>query len=160
MAAQRPRRRRGQVSITKLGALAVVALIAAAALIEVFDGNTPAPTIAYGVPVRAKLDVIDGDTLRTAGGERIRLIGIDAPELHPRARCPHEAELALAAKDRLTELIDGAAEIATTPRPDEPDRDRYDRLLRDVSVDGVDVGEILVSEGLAKVWRGRKSVWC
>ncbi|MBU2135317.1 MAG: thermonuclease family protein [Alphaproteobacteria bacterium] len=148
------------MSIAKLGSFVVVGLIAAAALLEVFHVNGSAPTAVDGVPARASFQVVDGDTLRTAEGERIRLIGIDAPELPPRARCAGEAELALAAKDRLTDLVEGATHIATTPRPDEPDRDRYDRLLRDVSVDGVDVGEILVSEGLAKVWRGRKGVWC
>jgi micrococcal nuclease len=148
------------MSIAKLGSFAVVGLIAAAALLEVFHVNGSAPTVVDGVPARADFQVIDGDTLRTPEGERIRLIGIDAPELPPRAKCAREAELALAAKDRLTGLIGSAAHIKTSPRSGEPDRDRFDRLLRDVSVDGVDAGEILLAEGLAKVWRGRKSVWC
>ncbi len=27
--------------------------------------------------------VYDGDTIRLAGGERVRLLGVDAPEVHP-----------------------------------------------------------------------------
>lgn len=148
------------MSLGKLSAFTVIGLIVAAAILEVSEVGGPGPAVIDGVPARAGFHVIDGDTLRTAEGERIRLIGIDAPELPPRAKCAGEAELALAAKDRLTELIDGAAHIATTPRTGEPDRDRFDRLLRDVSIDGADVGDTLVSEGLAKVWQGRKSVWC
>jgi micrococcal nuclease len=152
------RRLVARMTFAKLGSLSVVVLIAAAAVVEVFGQSPLAPAGPHGA--RPKPQVIDGDTLRTAEGERIRLIGVDAPELSPRARCPHEAELALAAKFRLTELIDRSTQIVITPRGDGPDRDRFDRLLRDVSVDGTDVGDILVAEGLAKVWKGRKSVWC
>lgn len=148
------------MNLTRLGALSIVILIAAAVMVEVFGASGAAPPGLGSPASRPDLFVIDGDTLRSAEGERIRLIGIDAPELPPRSRCEHEAGLALAAKVRLTELIDGATQIVTTARPGERDRDQYDRLLRDVRVDGVDVGDILVKEGLAKVWMGRKSVWC
>jgi hypothetical protein len=80
---------------------------------------------------------VDGDTIRV-GGERIRLRGIDTPELN-------EPE-GLAAKQRLEELLrSGPMEI--TPHG----RDVYDRLLADVFINGQNVAEILKSEGFTKM---------
>ena len=79
---------------------------------------------------------VDGDTIRV-GGERIRLRGIDTPELD-------EPE-GLAAKHRLEELLrSGAMDIV--PRG----RDVYDRLIADVFINGQSVAEILKSEGFTK----------
>jgi endonuclease YncB( thermonuclease family) len=86
----------------------------------------------------------DGDTLAArANGEsiRIRIAGIDAPELHQaygqRARA-FASELAL---DR---------SISVRVR----DRDRYDRLVADVTLpDGRDLGEELLRAGLAWWYR-------
>lgn len=39
-------------------------------------------------------------------------------------------------------------------------KDRYGRTLGRVLVDGVDVGELLISEGLARRWDGRRHPWC
>ncbi len=79
---------------------------------------------------------IDGDTIRV-GGERIRLRGIDTPELG-------EPE-GLAAKQRLEELLrSGPMEIILHGR------DVYDRLIADVFINGQNVAEILKREGFAK----------
>jgi endonuclease YncB( thermonuclease family) len=40
------------------------------------------------------------------------------------------------------------------------DRDVYGRLLRDVQVDGADVGEAMVSAGVAREWVGHREPWC
>ena len=97
---------------------------------------------------------IDGDTLR-CGSERVRLLGIDAPEL--RARCPHERRLAIQARDRLEELLAGGYRLVRSGR----DVDRYGRRLR-VVVDlrGRSIGDVLVAEGLARTWSGRREPWC
>ncbi len=50
--------------------------------------------------------IIDADTIKI-GGERIRLVDIDAPESF-RSRCEAELVLALAAKERLRELLTAA----------------------------------------------------
>lgn len=89
------------------------------------------------------LDVIDGDTLevQAPGGpvERVRLVGINAPE---RGEC-----FDLEATDALAELVgDGPVVLEA----DESDRDRYDRLLRYVEVDGSLVNEQLVRGGFAR----------
>lgn len=87
--------------------------------------------------------VIDGDTVdvRAADGtaERVRVIGIDAPE---RDECGY-AEAA----DAMADLVEGrAVELVPGARDD---RDRYDRLLRYLDVDGTDAGLRLIERGLA-----------
>lgn len=80
---------------------------------------------------------VDGDTIRV-GGERIRLRGIDTPELD-------EPE-GLAAKQRLEALLrSGPMEIIPHGR------DVYDRLIADVFVNGQNVAELLESEGFMKL---------
>lgn len=79
---------------------------------------------------------VDGDTIRV-GGERIRLRGIDTPELD-------EPE-GLAAKQRMEEMLrSGPMEIILHGR------DVYDRLIADVFINGQNVAEILKSEGFTK----------
>ena len=38
--------------------------------------------------------------------------------------------------------------------------DRYGRTLAAIRVEGHDVGDILVGEGLARTWAGRREPWC
>jgi len=40
------------------------------------------------------------------------------------------------------------------------DRDVYGRLLRNVSVNGRDVGEALIADGLARAYAGGRRSWC
>lgn len=82
--------------------------------------------------------IIDGDTVVVAGGDHVRLLGIDADE--PAGAC-HEA-----AKTRLTELVYGK-ELEL--RPDQSDKDQYGRLLRYLFLDGQNINFLLVGEGLA-----------
>jgi endonuclease YncB( thermonuclease family) len=88
------------------------------------------------------VDVIDGDTLTIEVGgvaERVRLVGINAPE---DGECfSEEATAALA------ELVDGRTVRLAV---DETDRDRYGRLLRYVSVGDQLVNEALVRAGVAR----------
>lgn len=99
--------------------------------------------------------VIDGDTFYLRG-RSIRLADIDAPETSP-ARCAREAELGAAATRRLRDLLNaGPFELAAGRR----DEDRYGRKLRTVTRDGRSIGDILVAEGLARKWTGRRLPWC
>ena len=79
---------------------------------------------------------VDGDTIRV-GGERIRLRGIDTPEMS-------EIE-GPAAKRRLEELLRNGT-IRIVPHG----RDVYDRLLADVFVNDQNVAETLIQEGYEK----------
>ncbi len=99
--------------------------------------------------------VVDGDTFWLEG-EKVRLADINAPETAG-ARCPSEAERGAAAKQRLLALLNaGPFRLERADR----DRDRYGRLLRVVLRDGRSIGAMLVAEGLAEPWRGRRSHWC
>lgn len=94
--------------------------------------------------------VIDGDTfVAVVDGreERVRLIGIDAPELD--ARTNEARSFALKAASRLTELLQGEAFCLER---DVSERDRFGRLLRYVwRDDGTLVNEAMVAAGLAVV---------
>ena len=68
--------------------------------------------------------VIDGDTIETGDGERIRLVQIDAPEIDE-GEC--YAEEAAAALD---ELLAPGADIRLEADPRLDDVDRFGRLLR------------------------------
>ncbi len=99
--------------------------------------------------------VVDGDTFRV-GGEKVRIAGIDAPETSP-SRCPREAELGRAATEELHRLLNGGA---ITLVPIDRDRDRYGRLLREVTVNGADVGETMIAAGVARPYAGGRRSWC
>jgi endonuclease YncB( thermonuclease family) len=98
--------------------------------------------------------VIDGDTL-DLGGERVRLVNIDAPEMPPKAKCSAEADGALAATARLRTLVGGGA--LTLERTGV---DRYGRTLAHVYVAEADVGQSLIDAGLVRPWEGRRRSWC
>jgi endonuclease YncB( thermonuclease family) len=99
--------------------------------------------------------VVDGDTIYLAG-EKIRIAGIDAPETHD-SGCASELALGQRSAARLRELVSSGALTLTSIDRDE---DRYGRKLRNVAVDGRDVGAVLVSEGLAREYGGGRRSWC
>ena len=117
-----------------------------------------APDRRFGICVgQVRINcLVDGDTIWMAG-EKIRLLDIDTPELHP-SRCAEEERLGLAAKDRLRGLLNSGR--VTLAHGDAPDRDRYGRLLRTVSVSGAPVGDILIAEGLARPYGNGRRSWC
>ena len=53
-------------------------------------------------------------------------------------------------------LNDGAVALSSIDR----DEDVYGRKLREVAVDGSDVGDKLISEGLARAYGGGRRNWC
>lgn len=104
----------------------------------------------------AEIRVWDGDSLRlgmTQEAEAIRIFNIDAPEIE--GECAYESDLAQRSKHRLAELLQGQrVEILRQGT------DRYGRTLAAITVNGVDAGDLLVSEGLARTWSGRREPWC
>jgi len=100
--------------------------------------------------------VVDGDTV-WMDGIKIRVADIDAPETHP-PRCEQEADLGNRATLRLQELLNaGPFETASISNRDE---DKYGRKLRVLVRSGQSLGNILVSEGLARTWDGARHPWC
>ena len=80
--------------------------------------------------------------------------GFDTPELH--GRCEEEKALAKEAAERLRALADaGGLRLCTDGR-----RGRYGRLLGTLSAGGVNVGEVLLREGLARHWPEKEIGWC
>ena len=99
--------------------------------------------------------VVDGDTF-WINGEKVRIAGIDAPETHP-SRCAEEARLGRAATQKLHELLNSGAVTMTNI---DRDRDRYGRLLRNVEVNGQDIGEAMVGAGVAREYGSGRRSWC
>ena len=98
--------------------------------------------------------VIDGDTF-DLNGTRIRVAGIDAPETHP-PRCVEEAQLGLAATQKLAELLRGRPLWISGLRTD-----RYGRSVGTVRVAGQDVADAMISAGLARNYDGKtRQSWC
>lgn len=87
----------------------------------------------------------DGDSL-TLAGERVRLLGIDAPELDQ--TCSRDDgrpwTCGAAARSRLAALV---AAGTTTCVPD--GSDRYRRILATCTTAGKNLGAVMVAEGLA-----------
>ncbi len=108
--------------------------------------------------------VHDGDTLTVniAGcpdvlckNMPVRISGIDAPEL--RGKCPQEIAGAIAAKNYLTGRVMNAQDIALQ----DPIRDKYFRISAHVFADGVNVGDEMVKQGLARTYSGgKRASWC
>lgn len=101
--------------------------------------------------IQAKVvDVVDGDTIKAVyrGKETtIRILLIDTPETHhPRLGAqPYGQE----ASSYAHELLDGKT-VHLEPAVNE-ERDKYDRLLAYVFVDGKSFEELMLAQGLARV---------
>ena len=107
-------------------------------------------------PGRGNACVIDGDTFKL-GERKIRITGIDAPELaHP--LCPEEAALGRKSGDRLRALLnEGTFEMV----PHRLQRlDQHGRELMVIQRGDVSIGDRLVEEGLAHRYLGSKESWC
>ena len=100
--------------------------------------------------------VHDGDSIR-CGAERVRIANIDAPELRGSPKCgPRRGytawcdyALGQRAADALRSLIARGHRVTLV----RTGTDTYGRTLATVQVDGVDAGEWLISQGLARRWR-------
>lgn len=104
---------------------------------------------------RAANCVVDGDTFYL-NGQKVRIVGIDAPETHP-PHCDYEARLGDAATRKLISLLNSGS---VTTAPIERERDVYGRLLRNVDVNGVNVGEAMISAGVARPYGNGRRPWC
>lgn len=114
--------------IALAGALIVVALV--------FEHVIP--------PLTGAVRVADGDSLEISG-ERVRLEGIDAPELHQ--DCGEGAKAwpcGIQARGALAALV-AQGEVSCRP----VDEDRYGRAVARCTVGGADIGAALVRQGWA-----------
>ena len=116
----------------KLPIIFIIVILAAYAI------NTSLPIASESTYVTK---VVDGDTIVVAGGRNVRLLNIDTRERGE--NCYQEA------KDRMIELV---LLKNVTLEADKEDKDRYDRLLRYVYVEGEMVNLQMVRDGLAVVY--------
>lgn len=93
--------------------------------------------------------VSDGDTLRLTDGRKVRLLQIDAPELH--GDCFGKASLSA-----LLRLAPEGARVTLERDPRLDARDAYGRLLRYIFVAGRNVNLELVRAGAASPYFYRK----
>lgn len=105
---------------------------------------------------RSMACVVDGDTLRL-GQRRVRLIGIDAPEIAG-AECPAERALGERAAGRLLSLVNQGEFDLIGHRFH--NRDSHGRDLRLARRGGVSFGRQLIDENLARRTFGATRTWC
>jgi micrococcal nuclease len=115
-------------------------------------------------PIEARvLRVLDGDTIEVAARiwleqdltVRVRLLGIDAPEM--KAHCARERDLALRARDLVAGTVGGEVSLTQI---------QYDKyggrvVARVAAADGRDLSDALIASGLAHRYDGgKKRPWC
>jgi micrococcal nuclease len=101
------------------------------------------PAVAGGPPPCVVARVGDGDTFYCRDGRKVRLIGVDAPELA-------QGEPGREAHAALTRLLPSGRAVRL--EEDAAPRDRYGRTLAYVWYDGVLVNEALVRGGWAVLY--------
>ena len=99
--------------------------------------------------------VHDGDTIR-CGRERVRIANIDAPELPDSPKC-QDRRRSYAWCDFAAAEVSRVALVRLLSRGrvmiERLGTDPYGRTLATVSVNGMDAGDYLISQGLARPWR-------
>ncbi|CAB4939269.1 unannotated protein [freshwater metagenome] len=129
----------------------VLLLIGTVVDVAILGNKTPPSRESGAQIVRA----VDGDTLvvRQSGEEsRVRVLGIDTPEVHGRRECGGEAASRAAKR-----WVQENQLVTLRSDPAAPDRDRYGRLLRYVEPPkfelqpGEDLSGQMVSRGHARV---------
>lgn len=88
----------------------------------------------------------------------VRIFGIDTPEKTAYAKCPTERAFGLKASEYTKKLIKEAKVIEVSVKG----FDKYGgRILGNIYVDGKSIGDLLISNGLAKPYSGNKKPdWC
>lgn len=135
-------------------AFLILSLTAPAEARETVPGPLPAEVV----------EVVDGDTIGVRvhvwlGQQietRVRLLGIDAPEL--RAHCAEERQRAEAARDFLVQWLARREVVLREIR-----HDKYGGrvLARVATIDGRDIAGELLARGLVRPYDGhRRTAWC
>lgn len=118
------------------------------------------PAAAVAQDAGPLVRVVDGDTydvLLEGVSTRVRLDRADTPETGSRARCRREARLGAEAADWVrAEVV--RREVAVFPIGR---RDHYRREIVRVTIDGVDLADLLRWNGLAEAYPlGYRPDWC
>jgi len=116
----------------------------------------PAPKREADVPMRPSVMVLAGDIL-VIDGQHIHLAGVVTPQPLPAARCWAEAVAAKQTRLQVKALVTSATNIKVTPTGE---YDAQRRILGQVNLDGVDLGEQLLQEGAAAKPGNGSFRWC
>lgn len=117
-------------------------------VVRVYDGDT----ITVNLP---GLPPVFGDALG------VRISGIDTPELVSHCTTPVLKAAEKYKAQQARQVVEDLVLKGNTVVLSELDRDKYFRLLAKVSVDGVDVGALLIQQGLADSYDGGTKIsWC
>ena len=100
------------------------------------------PLVSFGQDFKV-VRVIDGDTFIIEGGERVRMIGIDAPELKDLYGVESRNHLKALIQNKHVKLIKG---VVTA------NKDYFKRLLRYVYIDSTDINLKMIEDGFASVY--------
>lgn len=142
-------------------------LLTIALLLSIIDpmiGSAKKRQTIVGPVIASVLDVFDGDTIvvlasvwpGTQINVRVRIRGIDAPEM--RSRCASERRAALAARERLRQFIANKPVLLTNIKGGK----YFGRVLANVQVNsGAYMQQALLASGLVRPYRGKKRAgWC
>ena len=119
---------------------------------------------AFAVPARVG-HILDGDTFSaavsldadTTVSVRVRLRNVDTPEMN--GDCEYERARAVAARDRLAEIIPVGSIVELTNVKDDKYLGRIDANVKNAT--SADVGEILIREKFGRKYNGgRRKPWC
>ena len=120
--------------------------------------------VAFAVPARVG-HILDGDTFSasvsldadTTVSVRVRLRNVDTPEMN--GDCEYERARAIAARDRLAEIIPVGSMVELSNVKDDKYLGRIDANVSDSR--GRDVGEILIHEKFGRKYNGgKRKPWC
>lgn len=119
---------------------------------------------AFAVPARVG-HILDGDTFSaavsldadTTVSVRVRLRNVDTPEMN--GDCEYERSRAIAARDRLSEIIPVGSMVELSNVKDDKYLGRIDANVKNAN--GADVGEILIREKFGRKYNGgKRKPWC
>ena len=100
------------------------------------------PLVCFGQDVKV-VRIIDGDTFEIENGDKVRMIGIDAPEL--------KNEGGLKSKNHLKLLIENKY-VSLIKDEKNNNKDFFGRLLRYVYLEDSDINLKMIEDGYANVY--------
>jgi micrococcal nuclease len=145
--------------ITRIQLLGIISVIIGVVLVSLTNNTMSKPsesqnqssipeTVSTPTVIRESVvitHVLDGDTIETAGGKRVRLIGIDTPELNT------DIDSSQCFASESAKITQQLLENQTVElEKDNEDIDKYGRLLRYVYSDGVFINEFLLRQGYGR----------
>ena len=100
------------------------------------------PLVSFGQDVKV-IRIIDGDTFEIENGDKVRMIGIDAPELKDNEGLESKNHLKLLIENKYVSLMKDEKN---------KNKDFFGRLLRYVYLEDSDVNLKMIEDGYANVY--------